>query len=552
MKRIVVVLVALSLLVAACGSESSSESRLPSIKPTETARPHATPTHIPPRAKEALPEVDWDNIDHMYAAMRPDYAGDVDFAANRNRYYIEATLELGPEAAIIDGSQRVRYTNHSEEVFDEIVYRLYPNLPDMGGQLRVTNVTLNGEPVEVVFEVRNSAMSVPVAGGLAPGESAEMSMDFIMVVERGINPERFGFENSQVQGVNWHPALSVYEGPDRGWWKTRIYAENNDPYYGEIGLYDMYITHADNVLIGTSGVTIETTQNTDGTVTEHIVTGPMRDNFILAGTTMGKITDEIAGTRVNVYFLPGGERAAEWVMQSSLLSLDVFNRYFGDYPYAELDVAETDIAAGGVEYPGIVVLTDNLWLNGSPTTELVTAHEIAHQWWYAMVGNNQGETPWLDESLTSFSEGIYWREAYDDNEDRYNNWLQNQRTNLTGYLGIGGANLTMNRPTIEFPQFTVGVLVYVKGRVFYAELEDMIGREAFQLAVQAYFQNTKYELTSAYNLMTHFEEASGMDLDAFFYEWVGDFEGLDPAVRDQDAPTPTETESEGDATVFGG
>jgi aminopeptidase N len=247
---------------------------------------------------------------------------------------------------------------------------------------------------------------------------------------------------------------------------------------------------------------------------------------------MGKITDEIDGIVVNVYFLPGGERGAEWVMEVSLRTLEVFNRIFGDYPYAELDIAQTEIAAGGVEYPGIVVVDRNLWDNGSPTTELITAHEVGHQWWYAMVGNNQGEVPWIDESITSYAEGIYLRETYEDDEERYTDWLQSQRNSFNFFLGSGAENLTMNRSTIEFPPFQVGILIYTKGRIFYSELEEMVGRDVFYQALNNYFLDMKYEITSAYDIMRHFEEASGQDLDAFFYEWVGDFEGLDPAVKD--------------------
>lgn len=534
-KQLLLVVVLLVVMITACDSEDSEEGRLPPLAPTVTALPHATATFVPPAEKPELSEVDWDDIDNMYLAMRPDYVGDVDQQINANRYYIEAKLELGPEAAIVDGAQRVQYTNETGVTLDEVVYRLYPNLADMGGQIRIFNVTLNGQPVEPVLEVRDSVLSIPVAGGLAPGEVAEMTMEFIMVVERGINPERFGFEHDQFQAVNWHPSLSVWEGPERGWWKTRIDPRNNDPYYSEVAMYEMRLTHSNDVVLATSGITIDTQRNDDGTLTAHIVTGPQRgDNFLVAGTSMGQITDSVDGTTVNVYFLPGGERAASWVMESGLRSIEVFNRIFGDYPYAELDIAQTYIAALGVEYPGIVVVDAAFWLNGSPTTENTTAHEVAHQWWYALVGNNQGEVPWLDESITSYSEGIYLREGYDDEEQRFEAWLQSNRESYNGYLGIGGTDLTMNRASTEFPPFTVGVLIYTKGRVFYSELEEMIGREAFYAALQSYFEDMKYKITTPAALLRHFEMASGQELDAFFLEWVGPFEGLDMGLESTD------------------
>jgi aminopeptidase N len=34
----------------------------------------------------------------------------------------------------------------------------------------------------------------------------------------------------------------------------------------------------------------------------------------------------------------------------------------------------------------------------------VTSHEVGHQWFYGLVGNDQGRDPWLDEGLASWAE----------------------------------------------------------------------------------------------------------------------------------------------------
>ncbi|MCK7481703.1 MAG: hypothetical protein M0C28_34445 [Candidatus Moduliflexus flocculans] len=42
---------------------------------------------------------------------------------------------------------------------------------------------------------------------------------------------------------------------------------------------------------------------------------------------------------------------------------------------------------------------------GSPVSvymESTVAHEVGHQWFYHLVGNDQLDDPWLDESLTQF------------------------------------------------------------------------------------------------------------------------------------------------------
>ncbi len=112
-------------------------------------------------------------------------------------------------------------------------------------------------------------------------------------------------------------------------------------------------------------------------------------------------------------------------------ALEVYNQQFGAYPYKELDVVEGPMRnALGVEYPGIVMIGASLYnAPEKPEFEVTVAHEVAHQWWYNVVGNNVFDEPWLDEALTTYSSSLfyefdrgpgyvqglqaYWQERYD-------------------------------------------------------------------------------------------------------------------------------------------
>ena len=41
-------------------------------------------------------------------------------------------------------------------------------------------------------------------------------------------------------------------------------------------------------------------------------------------------------------------------------------------------------------------------------------HETAHQWWFEQVANDQAQQPWLDESLATYSERIYYENIHPD------------------------------------------------------------------------------------------------------------------------------------------
>jgi hypothetical protein len=59
--------------------------------------------------------------------------------------------------------------------------------------------------------------------------------------------------------------------------------------------------------------------------------------------------------------------------------------YLGDY-------------GGGIEYPSSILLAAG--------DRPVLVHEVAHMWFYGMVGDDQYRDPWLDEAFASFAEKL--------------------------------------------------------------------------------------------------------------------------------------------------
>jgi aminopeptidase N len=70
----------------------------------------------------------------------------------------------------------------------------------------------------------------------------------------------------------------------------------------------------------------------------------------------------------------------------------------GPFPFPSLSVARLPVPGGGIEYPGAIQLFDD--------SRLVTVHETAHQYFYAMVGDSQAQHPWLDEAFATFLEQL--------------------------------------------------------------------------------------------------------------------------------------------------
>ncbi|MBN1967231.1 MAG: hypothetical protein JW910_21440, partial [Anaerolineae bacterium] len=177
-------LVLLALVVAACGGDLTTSS-LPTLAPSAAPLPHATPTFPALPEPVVPPAVNWSDTTIFRQAMCPEFADDVEAFANRNRYSIEATLELRDDLAALYGAERVRYTNRSDDTLTQVVFRLYPNLDAFSGQMNILDIQVNGTGVIPSYEQRRSVMHVPLPDGLAPGETVELLVAFNSAIERG-------------------------------------------------------------------------------------------------------------------------------------------------------------------------------------------------------------------------------------------------------------------------------------------------------------------------------------------------------------------------------
>lgn len=510
-----------ALIAFSLSAPEAAFSAQPTLQPTETAAPLTTPTSVPTPPLLDLPEVDWEDVGAHKKAMKPAFADDVDRFVDANRYFIVARLSFEPDA-VFRAAQRVRFTNRTGEALDLLVFRLYANTPALGGRMNVHHVEVNGVKVEPSLSNLRSVMGVPLPVPLQDGESVELRMDFTLVMTRGLNTSygRFGYVNDVVSATAWYPTLSVYE-PGIGWW-TDLPSPQGDPSYTEIGLYEVQLTLPAEMVVAMSGVIVETRRNADGTITYRDVTGPMRDHAFQASKRYMVTETRADGTRiVMLHYRDQADSPTDGTkvaMQYAVQALQIFNATFGEYPYAELVVAQNPTPSG-VEFPGIIQIAERAWVQGNRFLEVVIAHEIGHQWFYALVGNNQVALPWIDESLTSYTEFVYFRAAYADpkvGEDYVDSFQQR----YTNYLARGLPDLPLDLPVRSYVGISYGAIVYTKGPLFFVELERVIGREMVYAAIAEYFRRHKYGIATTEDVQRAFEDVSKHDLSALFNQWV--------------------------------
>ena len=134
---------------------------------------------------------------------------------------------------------------------------------------------------------------------------------------------------------------------------------------------------------------------------------------------------------------------------------------------------------------------------------IATPHEVAHQWFFNLIGNDQPEEPWLDESLANYAVYLYY-EAVD--------WPQMQTAmleNVFRYRYNAAQNLGIDRPVagavVEFDQSNYINIIYSKGPLFLHAVRERIGDAAFFAALLDYAQTYRYAIVYADDLLDVFK-----------------------------------------------
>lgn len=458
-------------------------------------------------------------------AMLPEFAADVESvaAAGASRYYLEIELEwpkdslLSEEGLHLKGQEQVCYTNTENVPLSEVYFRLYPNLPGYDGKMSIDTVVVDGQPVQPELEAKNSALRVPLGQPLLPGAATDITLSYQANVpgqtRQGYNI--FSASENTIALAGFYPAIAVY---DETGWNIEIPPAYGDATYLDTSLYRIELTVPEPLVVAASGSLLQSRSNSDGSQTLSLASGPMRDFYIVARADFAVISQTVEGTVVNSYYPPEMAEGGKLALRYAVDSLRVFNERFGRYPYAEFDVAATPTTAGGVEYPGVIVVAQWIYEETGSFFGYVVGHEAAHQWWYGLVGNDQVDNPWLDESLTSYSATLYLETA--EGSENAKEIMQMLFFGPYEQIKSQGQDRAVIGRVADFSQSQYGAIVYGKGPLFFNALRQEVGDEIYFKIMQTYFAEYKYKIARPDDLFAVIEQVSGRDVEPLIETWL--------------------------------
>jgi aminopeptidase N len=153
---------------------------------------------------------------------------------------------------------------------------------------------------------------------------------------------------------------------------------------------------------GTAGAARQSRTRTNATLVSTTYDAPdVRDFAWASGPLREREQRASTGVLVKVWWPSSiSTSSARALLTSSVSAVESHAAAYGDYLYPELDVVLGNFTGfGGMEYPQLVM---------EVPSDSVTVHEIAHQWWFGIVGDDEYTSPWLDESFASYATDIYF------------------------------------------------------------------------------------------------------------------------------------------------
>jgi aminopeptidase N len=172
------------------------------------------------------------------------------------------------------------------------------------------------------------------------------------------------------------------------------------------------------------------------------------------------------------------------------------NDLYGMYPWPDLMLAEVGADGGfSMEYPQAIHLT-----RSKVTDTYVLYHEVAHQWFYAQLGNNQMREPWLDEGFADFT--ARWLMGIGEN--------QCSSREVDSSVFAWPAGKTSGGDWLSCDGYFHAV--FYKGTEFLNAVRSTMGRRAFFAALRDYLDAHRYGMTTTRGLLDYLQSRTDANL----------------------------------------
>ena len=487
--------------------------------------------------------------------------------------YVEYEMDifLDEDKKILEANSNLLYVNHSPDALDQVLMQLYPNAFNAGtiaeevwafyedsfpADKGWTGIKINrvkSDSVDFEFEIRDDTiLDIKLAHLLQPGDSIQFSLDWTSLIHPHI--DRSGWKKRQFDFAQWYPKFVVYD--ENGW--------HDDPFgdwgefYGEFGNFRVNFDVPLDMIVASSGVVVDGDPGWDAVTVDTslawekwLIDFKVERAELLAGQDIFArrqvsfvaenvhdfawvcspdfVYEHSSWDGIDVHSIFSTDVGAVWtkdVARHGAAALEWLSEKFGYYPWPQMTVVKA-LLGGGMEYPMLVM--------DASESEGLILHEIGHNWFFGIFGNDELDDAWLDEGFTSFQTNWYIETVYPDNgysrsrkritEFEENNlprqmyWEADFKSVLR-YM-TSAHNQPIATHSFDYSDYTsYRSNVYDKASIMLQSLKLYLGEEKFLAGMQLYYDRWALKHVNEDRFIKAMEDGSGASLDWFFDQWL--------------------------------
>jgi len=421
----------------------------------------------------------------------------------KNKYIMDVYYK--PEELSIFVSQRIIYKNTEDVELENLYFHIYPNAfrkedtaPMIGGisdnyprgfnpgQIDLISVKIDNKSVNwTVGGNDKTILSVKPQNSIKPNEKIEITIDYQEKIPEARTD--FGSYKGVACFENWYPIICVYDSQG---WHIEPSCKMGEANFSEIADYIVNINLPQDEVVASSGECVEEKNLGSDRKIITLKAEDVRD-FTWVSSSRFKSAEKKAGNvTIRSYFLQEDEARGIEALNFGVKAIEFFSETFGEYPYDTFNIVETYLYGGAMEYPLLTAIGEQYYKYPDiKALESAVSHEIAHQWWYVVVGNNEYKEPWLDEALASYSEAMYFEKYH--GEELFKEKI-NSEAGLMRFERAVGDSMDKFKNGSEY-----NIVVYMKGSFMIDQLRKKVGDEKFIEVMKTYYDKYKFKNASA-------------------------------------------------------
>jgi hypothetical protein len=417
----------------------------------------------------------------------------------REKYTLDVVVEYDRHLVTVE--ETIVYPNHSGETLNALTMAIAANLwPNC---FSIQDIQVDGSRA-AGYLLNAHRLDIPLQAALPPGSVSTIRLRYTLSLPyldqvNSLRARIFGYSDLQMNLVNWYPFVVPFR--DGGWLIREPWS------HGEYLVYPMADFEVNLVFKNPgSGLVVAASGTADqiGEFTRFTLTGGRA--FALSISRDFQVSSmQVGETTVYSYYFPIYQEAAEAAMFASAQAIQLYSQRFGPYPHKTLSVVLADFK-DSMEFSGLYFHSRSFYdlYDGTPSNYLtfVAAHETAHQWWFDQVASDQAQEPWLDESLTTYCESLYY-ETY--------------RPDLLPWWWSARIDFFQPQGNIDIPVYegqnddTYKQIVYFNGARFFGDLRERIGDPAFFAFLQAYLAQGRGRIVTRADFFRILDEHTDVD-----------------------------------------